>query len=85
MESASLMQLQLKKCGCLFVCLYKRVQQREHLFHSLAPLEKVGSQITTNIYRWLVGEVIRDFNRLPHVEKQLVQWYTWWLKFTIFG
>ena len=68
-----------------FVFLYERLQQREYLIHFPAPLEKVAFQITTNISRWLVGEVIRDFNRLSHMEKQLVQWYSWWLKFTIFA
>ena len=61
------------------------LQQRENLVHSPAPLENVAFQITTNISRWLVAEVIRYLNRLPHVEKQLVQWYTWWLKVVIFA
>ena len=34
---------------------------------------------------WSVDEVITYFNRLPHVENQPPQWYTWWLKVMIFA
>ena len=61
------------------------LQQKEYLVHSPASLEYVPFQITTNISMWLVSKVIRYLNRLPHIEKQLAQWYTWWLKVTFFA
>ena len=41
----------------------------EDHIHSVDSLEYVAPQIYTNIYMWLLHEVIAYFNMLPHVAK----------------